>query len=196
MHIDFSFCIQVLVCIISAYISSWTLQLISLRDDPVREECPLIYHLDVAAMYPNIILTNRLQVCRSCKFNYCIFSISFYLHLVGQPVEAAKFFTCNWVHDNHLLFIFLFRAEWLGSGYVPPENNSTWIGSIMNYFKIFTFAVSSCFACIKLDLICSISSYMQWQVAVPLIFVKHPFLAFPQICSVSSTFYARCLNNA
>ena len=32
-----------------------------LRDRPGREEKPLIYHLDVAAMYPNIILTNRLQ---------------------------------------------------------------------------------------------------------------------------------------
>ena len=38
---------------------------------------PLIYHLDVAAMYPNIILTNRLQpvavvneeICASCDFN-------------------------------------------------------------------------------------------------------------------------------
>ncbi|KAL1201896.1 DNA polymerase epsilon catalytic subunit A [Cardamine amara subsp. amara] len=48
-----------------------------LRDDPIREEGPLIYHLDVAAMYPNIILTNRLQppsivtdeVCTSCDFN-------------------------------------------------------------------------------------------------------------------------------
>ena len=30
-----------------------------LRDVPNREERPLIYHLDVAAMYPNIILTNR-----------------------------------------------------------------------------------------------------------------------------------------
>jgi DNA polymerase epsilon subunit 1 len=42
-----------------------------------REECPLIYHLDVAAMYPNIILTNRLQPsaivtdedCAACDFN-------------------------------------------------------------------------------------------------------------------------------
>ncbi len=25
------------------------------------ESLPLVYHLDVAAMYPNIILTNRLQ---------------------------------------------------------------------------------------------------------------------------------------
>ena len=32
-----------------------------IRDKPARDECPLIYHLDVAAMYPNIILTNRLQ---------------------------------------------------------------------------------------------------------------------------------------
>lgn len=42
-----------------------------------REEVPLIYHLDVAAMYPNIILTNRLQPsaivtdedCAACDFN-------------------------------------------------------------------------------------------------------------------------------
>ncbi|CAL8464190.1 g3725 [Coccomyxa elongata] len=48
-----------------------------LRDTPNREECPLIYHLDVAAMYPNIILTNRLQPsaivtdedCAACDFN-------------------------------------------------------------------------------------------------------------------------------
>jgi DNA polymerase epsilon subunit 1 len=48
-----------------------------LRDTPTREEEPLIYHLDVAAMYPNIILTNRLQpvaivsesTCASCDFN-------------------------------------------------------------------------------------------------------------------------------
>ncbi|KAG1663133.1 hypothetical protein FOA52_000655 [Chlamydomonas sp. UWO 241] len=48
-----------------------------LRDTPNREETPLIYHLDVAAMYPNIILTNRLQPsaivededCAACDFN-------------------------------------------------------------------------------------------------------------------------------
>jgi hypothetical protein len=33
----------------------------NLRDSPLRKERPLLYHLDVAAMYPNIILTNRLQ---------------------------------------------------------------------------------------------------------------------------------------
>ncbi|KAF1314601.1 DNA polymerase epsilon catalytic subunit, partial [Globisporangium splendens] len=38
-------------------------QLEALRDRPTRKEKPLIYHLDVAAMYPNIILTNRLQPC-------------------------------------------------------------------------------------------------------------------------------------
>ncbi|KAI9016029.1 putative POL2-DNA polymerase epsilon, calytic subunit A [Hyaloraphidium curvatum] len=49
----------------------------NLRETPNRLERPLIYHLDVAAMYPNIILTNRLQpdaivdetVCASCDFN-------------------------------------------------------------------------------------------------------------------------------
>ncbi len=46
-------------------------------NNPVRTEGPLIYHLDVAAMYPNIILTNRLQppaivdesMCAQCDFN-------------------------------------------------------------------------------------------------------------------------------
>ncbi|KAL2635827.1 hypothetical protein R1flu_007306 [Riccia fluitans] len=49
----------------------------ALRDTTALEEKPLIYHLDVAAMYPNIILTNRLQppsivtddVCAACDFN-------------------------------------------------------------------------------------------------------------------------------
>ena len=46
-------------------------------NNPNRTESPLIYHLDVAAMYPNIILTNRLQppaivdesMCAQCDFN-------------------------------------------------------------------------------------------------------------------------------
>ncbi len=48
-----------------------------LRDSPRRKEHPVIYHLDVGAMYPNIILTNRLQPsamvtahdCAACDFN-------------------------------------------------------------------------------------------------------------------------------
>ena len=36
-------------------------KLAELRDTPARSEPPVIYHLDVGAMYPNIILTNRLQ---------------------------------------------------------------------------------------------------------------------------------------
>ncbi|TPX45049.1 DNA-directed DNA polymerase [Synchytrium endobioticum] len=54
-----------------------TAKLMDLRNKPIRTETPLIYHLDVAAMYPNIILTNRLQpdaivdesTCASCDFN-------------------------------------------------------------------------------------------------------------------------------
>ena len=52
-------------------------RLIDLRDTPARLENPIIYHLDVGAMYPNIILTNRLQpsamvdetACAACDFN-------------------------------------------------------------------------------------------------------------------------------
>ena len=48
-----------------------------MRDNPLRMDKPLIYHLDVAAMYPNIMLSNRLQpdsvvdeaVCAVCDYN-------------------------------------------------------------------------------------------------------------------------------
>ena len=48
-----------------------------IRDNPKRTDKPLIYHLDVAAMYPNIMLSNRLQpdsmvdesVCAVCDYN-------------------------------------------------------------------------------------------------------------------------------
>ncbi|XP_049530617.1 DNA polymerase epsilon catalytic subunit 1 [Anopheles darlingi] len=48
-----------------------------LHDIPTRLEQPVIYHLDVGAMYPNIILTNRLQPssmvsdsdCAACQYN-------------------------------------------------------------------------------------------------------------------------------
>lgn len=48
-----------------------------LRDNPLRSDTPLIYHLDVAAMYPNIMLSNRLQpdsvvseaACAACDYN-------------------------------------------------------------------------------------------------------------------------------
>lgn len=58
--------------------ASITNQLNDLEDTPNRLENPVIYHLDVGAMYPNIILTNRLQPysivdetdCAVCDFNY------------------------------------------------------------------------------------------------------------------------------
>ncbi|RIB08013.1 hypothetical protein C2G38_2112181 [Gigaspora rosea] len=49
----------------------------TLKGEQPLEQTPLIYHLDVAAMYPNIILTNRLQpdsivtdeMCLRCDYN-------------------------------------------------------------------------------------------------------------------------------
>lgn len=51
--------------------------LLVLQQNPERFEKPSIYHVDVASMYPNIMVTNRLQpdsmiteeVCASCDFN-------------------------------------------------------------------------------------------------------------------------------
>lgn len=52
-------------------------KLVELKENPTRCENPLIYHLDVASMYPNIMTTNRLQPdsmvresdCAACDFN-------------------------------------------------------------------------------------------------------------------------------
>lgn len=52
-------------------------QLLELKKNPVRNEVPLIYHVDVASMYPNIMTSNRLQPdsmkseedCAACDFN-------------------------------------------------------------------------------------------------------------------------------
>lgn len=60
-----------------------------LRDTPNREECPLIYHLDVAAMYPNIILTNRcapLLLRSSHRIKYRSFNI---VALAGGILKAC-----------------------------------------------------------------------------------------------------------
>ena len=70
-------------------------KLIGLRDKPTRLENPTIYHLDVGAMYPNIILTNRLQpsatvdeaTCAACDFNkpgacVCTYTLFAICHLV------------------------------------------------------------------------------------------------------------------
>ncbi|KAL5120346.1 DNA polymerase epsilon catalytic subunit [Pleosporales sp. CAS-2024a] len=54
-----------------------TEKLMQLKNTPNRSERPLIYHLDVASMYPNIMTTNRLQPdsmikeadCAACDFN-------------------------------------------------------------------------------------------------------------------------------
>ena len=54
-----------------------TERLMKLKTTPNRHEKPLIYHLDVASMYPNIMTTNRLQPdsmvnesdCAACDFN-------------------------------------------------------------------------------------------------------------------------------
>ncbi|KAK9452621.1 hypothetical protein V1511DRAFT_507411 [Dipodascopsis uninucleata] len=52
-------------------------KLIDLKTHTQRTECPIIYHLDVSSMYPNIMITNRLQPdsmisegdCATCDFN-------------------------------------------------------------------------------------------------------------------------------
>ena len=47
-------------------------KLLNLKSIPVRKETPSIMHLDVAAMYPNIILTNRLQPSAGISFLFIL----------------------------------------------------------------------------------------------------------------------------
>ncbi|CAD6189723.1 unnamed protein product, partial [Caenorhabditis auriculariae] len=44
----------------------------TLIETPSRSENPRIYHLDVGAMYPNIILTNRLEPCAMVNEEICM----------------------------------------------------------------------------------------------------------------------------
>ncbi|KAJ8965898.1 hypothetical protein NQ314_003839 [Rhamnusium bicolor] len=90
-------------------------KLTALKEQPMRLERPLIYHLDVGAMYPNIILTNRLQpcamvdetICASCDYNkpdaLCQRSMAWMMreeympasrneyHRIQQQLETEKF---------------------------------------------------------------------------------------------------------
>ncbi|KAF7265187.1 hypothetical protein GWI33_021380 [Rhynchophorus ferrugineus] len=90
-------------------------KLTALKEQPLRLERPLIYHLDVGAMYPNIILTNRLQpcamvnetICATCEFNKpaatCQRSMAWMMreeylpasrneyHRIQQQLETEKF---------------------------------------------------------------------------------------------------------
>ncbi|GJV47980.1 ribonuclease H-like domain-containing protein [Tanacetum coccineum] len=73
-------------------------KLIMLQDEPTREDCPLIIHLDVVAMYPNIILTNRLQgLClkfHGIKYRYTQKALSLRKHLKNKNDEDAKVDLC------------------------------------------------------------------------------------------------------
>eukprot|EP00897_Mesotaenium_endlicherianum_P006205 jgi/Mesen1/5612/ME000282S04761 len=105
-----------------------THQLEALRDAPVREEKPVIYHLDVAAMYPNIMLTNRLQpssvvtddVCAACDFNRpgktCLRTMEW--------VWRGEHFTATRSEYNHL------KAQ-IESEHFPPATE----GGLKRYFR-------------------------------------------------------------
>ena len=85
-------------------------QLADLRDVPYRFEVPLIYHLDVAAMYPNIILTNRLQVGKPTFFFFFFF---FFLGGGGGGVgKGGK--ECFFVFLYFFFFFFFFLCVWGG----------------------------------------------------------------------------------
>uniref|UniRef100_A0A0G4HSL9 DNA-directed DNA polymerase n=1 Tax=Chromera velia CCMP2878 TaxID=1169474 RepID=A0A0G4HSL9_9ALVE len=72
-------------------------QLQALRDAPVREEKPLIYHLDVGAMYPNIILSNRLQPPAIVSEDFCT-QCSFYPE--REKIQCQR--RMNWVWRGEL----------------------------------------------------------------------------------------------
>lgn len=89
-------------------------QLMLLRDHPILEECPLIYHLDVAAMYPNIILTNRLQVsffflCGWC----CVINLIMLWFLFKEKYFSFFFFCLSCICIEYLSTRFLYSFWWV-----------------------------------------------------------------------------------
>ena len=66
-----------------------------LRDCPNRLENPIIYHLDVGAMYPNIILTNRLQVI-------IIYELIKKLHLTQTKQKRLQIFSHSFHHHDRI----------------------------------------------------------------------------------------------
>ena len=95
-----------------------------------RKEKPNIYHLDVAAMYPNIILTNRLQpsaivneeICAACEFNH-------------PKNNCKRWMTWNWRGDyipaNKSEYSFILSQ--LESEKFPSEDDN---GRLVNYSKL------------------------------------------------------------
>ena len=91
-------------------------QLEMLRDNPARTENPRIYHLDVGAMYPNIILTNRLQPsalvslsdCAACDYNReaneCKRHMTWTWRGEVSPAERAEFSSVRrqLVYERHV----------------------------------------------------------------------------------------------
>lgn len=87
-----------------------------LRDQPLRLENPVIYHLDVGAMYPNIILTNRLQPsaivnemdCAVCDYNkpdaLCQRKMKWMWR--GEYCKfECKIFLCNYFQNYYFLLL-------------------------------------------------------------------------------------------
>lgn len=89
--------------LLTIFFLSHLTQLIRLRDEPMREECPLIYHLDVAAMYPNIILTNRLQV------QQIFFSLLVEKYLICLCFEPRLFLFNKFGNDGICIFKFCIK---------------------------------------------------------------------------------------
>lgn len=104
-------------------------QLSKMRDAaPHIKTTPLIYHVDVAAMYPNIILTNRLQPVaivdgtssiKAISFFFFSFFVSHYLSFNVQRLPALRVFSTSLVTTV--------REKWNGSGVLntcPPNGLS------------------------------------------------------------------------
>ncbi len=92
-------------------------KLCDLRDTPARLENPIIYHLDVGAMYPNIILTNRLQpsaMVTNAFFESVINVLLYYWYSIaytdlGNSAINYKDYTVHIIVTNLLLLLRLTR---------------------------------------------------------------------------------------
>ena len=82
-------------------------KLAELRDTPARSEPPVIYHLDVGAMYPNIILTNRLQPSAMVsKFALILLINMLHFFMVCSKLKAMAVYLVKQTYGLDIMALF------------------------------------------------------------------------------------------
>ena len=131
-----------------------------LRDCPNRLENPIIYHLDVGAMYPNIILTNRLQVWDYIAQDMCLRRFVKILRL--RSAVFRTFSNCQrkqQILDHRLKRLWLFGSSCLITANAGGESFKLSVENYNSAYKAFVVH----FICSLYLLLCQESALLYIQ---------------------------------